>query len=103
MDTLRQLFSKMEAMLNAHTPGQNFAVLMDMALVHISADTKQMLQEEFGHIRVIMIRPHTTSFLEPCDNAAKHEARNTRHTETKRIRRRANNGSYNVFASSSSG
>ena len=26
-----------------------------------------MLQEEFGHIRVIMIPPHTTSFLQPCD------------------------------------
>ena len=28
---------------------------------------EQMLQEEFGHIRVIMIPPHTTSFLQPCD------------------------------------
>ena len=42
-------------------------MLMDMAPVHISAETKQMLQEEFGHIRVIMIPPHTTSFLQPCD------------------------------------
>ena len=66
-ETLRQLFSKMEGMVNEHTPGQDFAVLMDMAPRHISAETKQMLQEEFGHIRVIMIPPHTTSFLQPCD------------------------------------
>ena len=57
----------MEAMVNEHTPGQDFAVLMDVAPIHISAETKQMLQEEFGHIRVIMIPPHTTSFLQPCD------------------------------------
>ena len=66
-ETLRQLFSKMEGMVNEHTPGQDFAVLMDMAPIHISAETKQMLQEEFGHICVIMIPPHTTSFLQPCD------------------------------------
>ena len=66
-ETLQQLFSKMEGMVNEHTPGQDFAVLMDMALIHISAETKQMLQEEFGHIRVIMIPPHTTSFLQLCD------------------------------------
>ena len=42
-------------------------MLMDMASIHISVETKQMLQEEFGHIRVIMIPPHTTSFLLPCD------------------------------------
>ena len=57
-ETLRQLFSKMEGMVNEHTPGQDFAVLMDMAPIHISAETKQMLQEEFGHIRVIMIPQH---------------------------------------------
>ena len=66
-ETLRQLFSKMEGMVNEHTPGQDFAVLMDMAPIHVSAETKQMLQEEFAHIRVIMIPPHTTSFLQPCD------------------------------------
>ena len=66
-ETLRQLFSKMEGMVNKHTPEQDFAVLMDMAPIHISAETKQMLQEEFGHIRVIIIPPHTTSFLQPCD------------------------------------
>ena len=66
-ETLRQLFSKMEGMVDEHTPGQDFAVIMDMAPIHISAETKQMLQEEFGHIRVIMIPPHTTSFLQPCD------------------------------------
>ena len=66
-ETLRQLFSQREGMVNEHTPGQDFALLMDMALIHISAETKQMLQEEFGHIRVIMIPPHTTSFLQPCD------------------------------------
>ena len=48
-------------------PGKIFAVLMDMAPVHVSAETKQMLHEEFGHIRIIMIPPHTTSFLQPCD------------------------------------
>ena len=53
--------------MNEHTPGQDFAVLMDMAPIHVSAETKQMLQEEFAHIRVIMIPPHTTSFLQPCD------------------------------------
>ena len=57
----------MEAMVNEHTPGQDFAVLVDMAPIHVSAETKQMLQEEFGHIRVIMIPPHITSFLQPCD------------------------------------
>ena len=66
-DTLRQLFSKMEALVNAHTLGQDFAVLMDMAPVHISAEIKQMLQEELGHIRIIMIPPQTTNFLQPCD------------------------------------
>ena len=66
-DTLQQLFPKMEAMVNAHTPGQDFAVLMDVALVHISAETKHMLQGEFGHIRIIMIPPQTTGFLQPCD------------------------------------
>ena len=40
---------------------------MDMAPIHISAETKKMLQEEFGHIRVIMIPPHTTCFSQPCD------------------------------------
>ena len=59
-ETLRQVISKMEAMVNEHTLGEDFAVLMDMALIHISAETKQMLQKEFGHIRVIMIPPHTT-------------------------------------------
>ena len=53
--------------MNEHTPGQDVAVLVDMAPIHISAETKQMLQEEFGHIRVIMIPPHTTNFLQPCD------------------------------------
>ena len=53
--------------MNEHTLGEDFAVLMDMALIHISAETKQMLQKEFGHIRVIMIPPHTTSFSKPCD------------------------------------
>ena len=66
-ETLRQLFSKMEGMVNEHTLGQDFAVFMDMAPIHISAETKQMLQEEFGHIRVTMIFPHTTSFSQPCD------------------------------------
>ena len=42
-------------------------MLMDMAPVCISAETKQMLHEEFGHIRIIMIPPQTTSFLQPCD------------------------------------
>ena len=54
-ETLRQLISKIEAMMNELSPGQDFAVLLDMALIHISAETQQMLQEEFGHIRVIMI------------------------------------------------
>ena len=62
MKTLWQLSSKMEEMVNGHTPGQDFAV-------HISAETKQMLQEEFGHIRAIMILPHTTRFLQPCDGS----------------------------------
>ena len=66
-ETLRQLFSKIEGMVNEHTLGQDFAVLMDVAPIHISAETKQMLQEEFGHIRVIKIPPHTTGFLQPCD------------------------------------
>ena len=51
--------------MNEHTRGQDFAVLMDAASVHISAENKQMLQEEFGHIRIIMILPHTTSFFAP--------------------------------------
>ena len=62
-DTLRQLFSKMDAMVNAHT---GFCCAGTWP-VHISAETKQMLQEEFGHIRIIMIPPQTTSFLQPCD------------------------------------
>ena len=56
----------MEGMANEHTLGQDFAVLMDMAPVHISVETKQMLQEEFGHTRVIMIPPDAKSFLQPC-------------------------------------
>ena len=66
-ETLRQLFSKMEGPVNEHTPGQDFAVLMEMASIHISAETKKMLQEEFGHIRVIMIPSYTTSFLQLYD------------------------------------
>ena len=45
-ETLRQLFSKMEGMVNEHTPGQDFAVLMDMAPIHISAATKQMCHHD---------------------------------------------------------
>ena len=81
-ETLRQLFSKMEGMVNEHTPGQDFAVLMDMAPIHISAETKQVLQEEFGHIRVIMNPTHTTSFLQLCDahSRARFEGRPARTT-----------------------
>ena len=56
-ETLRQLFSKMEDMVNEHTLGQDFTVLMDKAPIHVSADT----------IRIIMIPPQTRSFLQPCD------------------------------------
>ena len=56
----------MEAMANERTPVQDFSVLMDMALVHISAETKQMLQQECRPY-TIMIHPQTTSFLQPCD------------------------------------
>ena len=54
-ETLRLLLSKMEAVVNEHTPGQDFAVLMDIAPVDISAETEQVLREEFVHIRIIMM------------------------------------------------
>ena len=48
-ETLRLLFSKMEEMVNEHTFGRDFAVLMDMAPIHISAETKQMFPPHSRH------------------------------------------------------
>ena len=45
----------MEAIVNEHTPGQDFAVLMDIAPVNISVETELVLREEFVHIRIIMM------------------------------------------------
>eukprot|EP00971_Amphidinium_carterae_P230129 4567317-Amphidinium_carterae.1 len=65
--TLQQLFTKMEELVNAETPQKPFVVLMVMAPVHTSSETMSMLKENFPWIGIIMIPPHCTSFLQPCD------------------------------------
>eukprot|EP00971_Amphidinium_carterae_P112586 2229707-Amphidinium_carterae.1 len=54
-------------LVNVEMPQKPFAVLMDMAPVHTSAETMNMLEEDFPWIGIIMIHPHCTSFLRPCD------------------------------------
>ena len=69
-DTSRQLFNGMEEAVNAAagTPKKAFAVMMDMASVHTSAETMEMLKTEFDWVKPIFVPPpHTTSFLQPCD------------------------------------
>eukprot|EP00971_Amphidinium_carterae_P177362 3517599-Amphidinium_carterae.1 len=57
----------MDELVNAETPQEPFAVLMDMAPVHTSAETMTMLKEDIPWIGIIRIPPHCTNFLQPCN------------------------------------
>ena len=55
-------------MVNKHTPEQDFASAHGHgAYPHQCRDQTDACKRSFGHIRVIIIPPHTTSFLQPCD------------------------------------